>query len=79
MQALRLTIREAAESLQRQYGGKILPDWKLRRLVDSMESAGSLDVQRVGNYRTVSSDDIGTIFAELQRMGWLDNQGAVAC
>jgi hypothetical protein len=71
MQVLRLTIREASQSIFRQYGGRPVPDWKLRRVVDVLESQGSLDVQRIGTYRTVSADDLWVIADELRRLGWL--------
>ena len=75
--AIRLTITEAAASIERRFGTTI-PVWKMRRVVDSMESAGTLDVQRVANYRTISGDDVGTIASELQRIGWLESE-AVPC
>lgn len=64
---LRLTIPELRGSLERQYGKKV-PDWKLRRVVDSLES---LDVYRAGNYRLVSSDDVRIVADELRRLKWL--------
>lgn len=70
-QDVRLTIREVGESIHRQHGGPLVPDWKLRRVVDGLESSGELDVQRVGMYRTVSSDDISKIAVALQRIGWV--------
>ena len=71
MQSLRLTIREAASSINRQFGGRLVPDWKLRRVVDALESSGSLDVQRIGTYRTVAANDVAVIAAELTRLGWI--------
>ena len=76
MQNVRLTIRETAESIQRLYGGRLIPDWKLRRIVDSLESNDSLDVQRIGMYRTVSADDVGIVANELRRMDWLESEVA---
>ncbi len=78
MQNIRLSIRETAESIHRLYGGRLVPDWKLRRIVDSLESAESLDVQRIGQYRTVSVDDVCIIANELRRLGWLESE-AVPC
>lgn len=78
MQNIRLTIRETAESIQRLYGGRLIPDWKLRRIVDSLESQDALDVQRIGMYRTVSADDVGIVANELRRLGWLESE-AVPC
>lgn len=78
MQNIRLTIRETSESIRRLYGGRPIPDWKLRRVVDSLESQDSLDVQRIGMYRTVSADDVGTVANELRRLGWLESE-AVQC
>jgi len=74
---LRLTIPESVASIERQFGQKV-PVWKLRRIVDSMETAGALNVQRIGNYRTVSNDDIAAIAVELVRIGWLE-VGAIKC
>jgi hypothetical protein len=79
MQVIRLTIREAAAAVQRQHGGRVVPDWKLRRVVDCMEVADQIEVQRVGTYRTISSDDIGKIADELQRLGWLTQREPVTC
>ena len=76
MQNIRLTIRETAESIQRLYGGRLIPDWKLRRIVDSLESKDSLDVQRIGMYRTVLADDVGIVANELRRMDWLESEAA---
>jgi len=66
--AVRLTITEAIASIARQYG-QAVPVWKLRRVFDAMEAAGTLDVQRVANYRTIDGDDIGKIADELKRLG----------
>ena len=68
---IRLTMRDVAESIQRQYGGEIVPDWKIRRVVDALESDDKIVVQRVGRYRTVSDKDVGTIATELHRLSWL--------
>ena len=68
---IRLTIRELGESIQRQFGGRLIPDWKLRRVVDDLEQADTLNVQRVGRYRTVSAADVETIADELRRLDWL--------
>ena len=73
--AIRLTITEAAASIKRRFGTTI-PVWKMRRVIDSMESTGTLDVQRVANYRTISGDDVGAIASELQRLGWLESEVA---
>ena len=78
MQILRLTIRETAESIQRQFGGKQVPDWKLRRVVDAMEAADTLSVQRIGTYRTIADTDVRIIADELRRLGWLESE-AVPC
>jgi len=76
VQVVRLTIREASESICRQFGGKQVPDWKLRRVVDAMESAGLLDVQRVGSYRTVADTDLALIAGQLEKIGWLRREVA---
>lgn len=70
MTVVRLTITEAIDSIARQYGVTI-PVWKLRRVFDAMESAGTLEVQRVANYRTINGDDVPIVVAELRRIGWL--------
>lgn len=75
MQVVRLTIRETAESIQRQFGGKLVPDWKLRRVVDLMEAADTLVVQRVGMYRTIADADVQAVADELRRVGWLPIEG----
>ena len=67
---LRLTLTELGRSIQRQFGVSI-PIWKLRRIVDALESADSLEVQRIGLYRTVAADDVGIVADELRRLGWL--------
>ncbi len=68
---IRLTIRELGESIQRQFGGRLIPDWKLRRVVDALEDADALNVQRVGRYRTVSANHVGTVADALRRLDWL--------
>lgn len=73
--SVRLTITEAVASISRQHG-QTIPVWKLRRVFDAMESAGSLDVQRVANYRTIDGDDIGKVADELRRLGWLKLEAA---
>lgn len=70
-QDVRLTVREIGESILRQHGGPMVPDWKLRRVVDGLESSGELDVQRVGLYRTVSANDVNKVAVSLQRLGWV--------
>ena len=71
MQSIRLTIKESAASIHRQFGGRLVPDWRLRRLVDVLENQGTLEVQRIGTYRTISADDLGILAGELQRLGLL--------
>ena len=74
---LRLTIPEVADSIERQIGRRF-PAWKLRRIVDSLESADSLGVQRIGLYRTVSADDVCIIADELRRLVWLESEAGRA-
>jgi hypothetical protein len=74
MHVLRLTIRETAAAVQRQYGGKLVPDWKLRRIVDAMETRDALQVQRIGPYRTIADVDVAKIATELERVGWLKQE-----
>lgn len=76
--AVRLTITELVASIKRQFETTI-PVWKMRRVVDSLEESGSLDVQRVANYRTIEGDDVGKVAAELQRLGWLPKAEVVPC
>lgn len=73
-QDVRLTTRKAGESVHRQYGGTLVPDWKLRRVVDSLESQEKLDVQRIGNYRTIAADGVVVLADELRRLGWLESE-----
>jgi hypothetical protein len=75
--SIRLTITELAASIERQYGTKI-PNWKLRRVLDSMESSRTIDLQRVAKYRTVCGDDVGIVASEPRRQGWLESE-AVQC
>ena len=44
-----------------------VPDWKIRRLVDSLDA----DIPRAGLYRLIPRSLLGTIAIELQRQGWL--------
>lgn len=74
---LRLTITEVADSVERQFGRRF-PAWKLRRTVDLLEAQDSLDVQRIGLYRTVSADDVEIIANELRRLGWLESEAVRA-
>ena len=78
MRTLRLSIRETAESIHRLYGGRPVPDWKLRRIVDLLEAQDSLDVQRIGQYRTISADDVAIIVRELRRLKWLESEAVRA-
>ncbi len=75
---IRLTITGLAASIDRQYGAKI-PAWKLRRVLDSMDASGAIELQRVANYRTVSGDTVGRVADELQRLGWLSIGDAAPC
>lgn len=68
--SLRLTLTELAGSINRQFGGQV-PVWKLRRVVDALESHDILIVQRVANYRKVSDGDVAIVANELRRLGWL--------
>lgn len=74
---LRLTMTELVDSIDRQFGGRV-PIWKLRRVVDSLESQQRLEIQRIANYRTVCDSDIGIVADELRRLGWLESE-AVPC
>ena len=74
---LRLTLTEVAGSIERQFGRRI-PVWKLRRVVDLLESQDSLDIQRIGTYRTLAAGDVGIVANELRRLGWLESE-AVPC
>ncbi len=78
MRTIRLSIHETAESLQRRYGGRLVPDWKLRRIVDLLVTHDLLDVQRIGLYRTVSANDVSIIADELRRLGWLESEAVRA-
>lgn len=78
MHVKRLTIRESAETIQRRFGGRLLPEWRVRRVVDSLEATNSLNVHRFGRYRTVSADDIEIIVTELHRLGCLESEAVRA-
>ena len=71
---MRLTITEVAKSIQRQFGGERVPDWKMRRIVDSLDSANAISIQRVGVYRTVAPEDVLAVANELRRIGRLPQE-----
>lgn len=75
---MRLTITDVAASIQRQYGGEIIPPWKMRRVIDDLDSCNAIDIQRVGVYRTIGVDDVQIVADELRRLGWLNGE-AVSC
>ena len=75
--ALRLTLTELAGSIGRRFGREV-PIWKLRRVVDVLESQDAISIQRVGNFRTISDADVGIVAEELRKIGWLDRE-AVSC
>ena len=75
--ALRLTLTELAGSIGRRFGREI-PIWKLRRVVDVLESQDAISIERVANFRTISDSDVETVATELDRIGWLDRKAA-AC
>ena len=54
-----------------------LPDWKLRRVVDSLEESDLLNVQRVARYRTISADHLEVIADELRRLAWLPSGATI--
>jgi len=71
MQVVRLTTRETSLAIQRQYGGKLIPEWKMRRVVDDLEARDIISVQRAGAYRTIADSDLQVIANELRRIGRL--------
>lgn len=73
-QILRLTARDIGDSIHHQYGGTLVPDWKLRRVIDSLESQHLVEVQRIGNYRTITSEDVCVVADALVRLGWLESE-----
>ncbi len=76
-QVIRLTIREVGEQIQQRFGGNRIPDWKLRRVIDSLEESDLLNVQRVARYRTISADHLEVIADELRRIGWLHSGATI--
>lgn len=74
-----LTTKQAADEIQRQYGGELVPDWKMRRTVDAMGQAGTIVVQRVQLYRMVDAGDISKIADELRQCGRLPEAETVPC
>ena len=56
----RLTLPQLAGLIGSRFKRDI-PVWKIRRVVDSLESLGAIEIQRVGNYRTISEGDAGTL------------------
>jgi len=61
-----LTVGECAKF----YG---LPDWKIRRVVDSLDAK----IPRAGRYRLVPRELLGAVAVELDRRGWLAKQESV--
>lgn len=57
---LRLTVPEVVDSIQRTTG-KRYSHWTVRRVIDGLDSAGEINVQRCGLYRTVASSDVARI------------------
>ena len=74
MQTIRLTVRETARSIQTQYGGTLCPDWALRRLIDEMDAAGIISIQRAGLYRTIAFEDLPLIVKQLKKLGRLGSE-----
>jgi hypothetical protein len=72
------TITHVAESIAQRYGVEI-PDWRLRRVLDALHSAGTITVTRVGRYRTIDSGDIAHVVAELRRLHCLPETEAASC
>ena len=58
-----LTVGEVAKF----YG---LPDWKIRRAVDSL----NVEIPRAGRYRLIPREMLGVVAAELDRRGWLSKR-----
>lgn len=56
-----LTVGEVATFFQ-------LSDWKIRRVVDSLDA----EIPRAGRYRLIPRELLGTVGMELQRRGWLN-------
>ena len=75
MKAIMLTLPEIQGSIYRQFGCNV-PVWKLRRVIDVLESQGVIDIQRVANFRTVSDGDVPKIVEELRRIGRMPKAGA---
>lgn len=71
----RLTLTEVASLIGRK-SGREAPIWKLRRVVDILESQQKLEVHRVGNYRTIADTDVGVVTQELKRIGWFNREVA---
>jgi hypothetical protein len=73
-----LTISELGKSIKRQFGGKRVPDWKLRRVVDELEEIDAISVRRAARYRMILGRDVPIVAAALRRVGWLPDRLAVA-
>ena len=50
-----------------------LPDWKIRRAVDSLYA----EIPRAGRYRLIPRELLGAVAMELDRRGWLSKQEPV--
>ncbi|MEI8022467.1 MAG: hypothetical protein WCH39_29930 [Schlesneria sp.] len=73
-----LTLQELAKRIEGDYSGVVIPQWKLRRVVDSLNNKGSIVIQRFGLCRAVSSECVTTVADELRRIGWMDTPDAAA-
>ncbi len=75
---LTLTTAEVVRSIKAKYGVE-LSVWRIRRLFDSMELAGTLEVNRVCTYRVIDYADLDKIIVELQRLGILPTEAVASC
>ena len=49
-----------------------VPNWKIRRVVDSLE----VDIPRAGQYRLIPPDLLGAIAVALKQQGWMEPIGS---
>lgn len=75
---MRLTVNQAALEIQKQFGGDLQPDWRMRRVLDALDDANLISIERTVNYRTITSEEIPIVAAELKRRGLIPDLSLAA-
>jgi hypothetical protein len=73
---MRLTANQAAQEIQKQFGGELMPEWRMRRVIDAL--AASLTIELIGRYRTIPSEELPIVATELQPMELIPRELAAA-